>query len=117
MTEKKLNLKKMLSLSLSAVLVVLLALYIWQNRHDMAQLLQLDAGTVALMFLFGLGGCVMNCVYHRIILSTFKVQLDGEVKLEAVCGDCRDSATIRRVDRPNPAYKLGKNSGNGGNWT
>lgn len=74
--KRKLNLKKILSLSLSAILVVLLTLYIWQNRHDMAQLLKLDAGTVALMFLFGLGGCVMNCVYHRIILSTFKVELD-----------------------------------------
>ena len=48
---------------------------------------------------------------------TFKVPLNGEVKLEAVSGDCRDSAVIRHVDKPNPAYKLGKNGGNGGNWT
>ena len=48
---------------------------------------------------------------------TFKLPLNGEVKLEAVSGDCRDEATIRYVDQPNPAYKLGKDGGNGGNWT
>ncbi len=48
---------------------------------------------------------------------TFRLPLNGEVKLEAVAGDCRDSASIRYVDKPNPTYKLGKDSGNGGNWT
>ena len=48
---------------------------------------------------------------------TFRIPLDGEVKLEAISGDCRDSAVIRYVDQPNPAYKLGKDGGNGGNWT
>jgi len=48
---------------------------------------------------------------------TFKVPLDGVVKLEAVSGECRDSATIRYADKPNPAYKLGKDGGDGGNWT
>ncbi len=72
----KSNLKKALSVALSAILIVLLALYIIQNRQDMARLLQLDGGTVALLLLFGLCACVMNCIYHRIILSTFNVQLD-----------------------------------------
>ena len=48
---------------------------------------------------------------------TFQVPLDGEVRLEAVAGGCRDEATIRYVSKPNPAYKLGKDGGNGGNWT
>ena len=48
---------------------------------------------------------------------TFRIPLNGEVKLEAVAGGCRDEATIRYVDKPNPAYKLGKDGGNGGNWT
>ncbi len=48
---------------------------------------------------------------------TFRVPLSGEVQLEAVSGSCRDSAVIRYADKPNPAYRLGKNSGNGGNWT
>ena len=48
---------------------------------------------------------------------TFRVPLEGEVKLEAVSGELRDSATIRYVEKPNPAYTLGKDGGNGGNWT
>ena len=48
---------------------------------------------------------------------TFKVPLNGEVKLEAVAGECRDEAAIRYVSTPNPAYKLKKGDGNGGNWT
>ena len=48
---------------------------------------------------------------------TFKVPLNGEVKLEAVAGDCRDEAAIRYVSKPNPSYKLKKGDGNGGNWT
>ncbi len=47
----------------------------------------------------------------------FRVPLNGEVKLEAVAGDLRDEGTIRYVDKPNPKYKLGKDGGNGGNWT
>ncbi len=50
-------------------------------------------------------------------IFTFRIPLTGEVKLEAVSGSLRDSAVIRRVNKPNPAYKLGKDSGNGGNWT
>ena len=48
---------------------------------------------------------------------TFKIPLNGEVKLEAVAGECRDEAAIRYVTKPNPSYKLGKDGGNGGNWT
>ena len=47
---------------------------------------------------------------------TFDVPLQGEVHLEAVAGDCTDTAMIRRVDKLNPAYKLRKGDGNGGNW-
>lgn len=69
------NWKKLLTMGLFALLIVLLAWYVWQNRADMAQLLTLDGGTIALLFVFALGGCIMNCVYHRIILSTFRVPL------------------------------------------
>lgn len=48
---------------------------------------------------------------------TFRVPLDGEVTLEAVAGACHDTAKIRHTDRPDPAYRLGKDGGNGGNWT
>ncbi len=47
----------------------------------------------------------------------FRIPLHGEVQLEVVSGDLRDSGTIRYVEKPNPAYKLGKDGGNGGNWT
>ena len=69
------NWKKLLTMGLFALLIVLLAWYVWQNRADMAKLLSLDGGTIALLFVFALGGCIMNCVYHRIILSTFRVPL------------------------------------------
>ena len=48
---------------------------------------------------------------------TFKVHNLGEMKLEAVSGELRDSAVIRHVNKPNMAYKLPKDGGNGGNWT
>jgi len=73
--KRKPNWKKTITMGLFVLLIALLGWYVWQNREDMAQLLSLDAGTVALMLLFALGGCVMNCVYHRIILSPFKVPL------------------------------------------
>ena len=47
----------------------------------------------------------------------FIVPLDGEVLLEAKAGEYTDSASIRRVAKPNPAYKLRRGEGNGGNWT
>ena len=50
-------------------------------------------------------------------IFTFRLPLTGKVKLEAVAGTCRDEISIRYVSEPNPAYKLGKNGGNGGNWT
>ena len=48
---------------------------------------------------------------------TFKVHNLGEMKLEAVSGELRDSAVIRHVNKPNMSYKLPKDGGNGGNWT
>ena len=49
-------------------------------------------------------------------IFTFRVPLSGEVDLEVAAGNCSDKAVIRRVDRPNPAYKLDKNDGKGENW-
>ena len=36
----------------------------------------------------------------------FDVPNEGETRLEAVAGECRDCTLIRRVDKPNPAYIL-----------
>lgn len=50
-------------------------------------------------------------------IFNFTVALTGEVKLEAVAGNCNDTSTIRYVDKPNPSYKLKKGDGKGENWT
>ncbi|MBQ3183589.1 MAG: glycoside hydrolase family 2 protein [Clostridia bacterium] len=47
----------------------------------------------------------------------FSVPLEGEIKLEAVSGEHRDSALIRHADKPDPSYKLKKGDGKGENWT
>ena len=46
----------------------------------------------------------------------FRVKLDGEVKVQAVAGDCIDEAAFRKVSTPNPAYKLGKKKSTSANW-
>jgi beta-galactosidase len=48
---------------------------------------------------------------------TFRIPLEGEVKLTAICGEYSDEIVIRRVKRPNPSYRLSKKVANGGNWT
>lgn len=47
---------------------------------------------------------------------TFKVELNGETKLKAVAGDCTDTAKLRYVSEPNPAYKLQKSNSTSANW-
>lgn len=37
---------------------------------------------------------------------TFEVKNVGETKLVAKAGDCEDSATIKKVDEPNPDYHM-----------
>ena len=49
-------------------------------------------------------------------IFTFQIPLEGEVKLDAVAGDCRDSCSIRRVAAPNPAYQLRKGMNKSQNW-
>ncbi len=46
----------------------------------------------------------------------FKVPLENSVELKAVAGDRSDQCIIRRVDTPNPAYKLRGKSSNSANW-
>ena len=47
----------------------------------------------------------------------FRVRLEKENNLRAVAGAFEDTATIRKVDKPNSAYKLNKKSSNSANWT
>ena len=46
----------------------------------------------------------------------FQVPLEGTVELEAEAGRFTDRCLIRRVDTPNPAYKLQGKSSNSANW-
>ena len=46
----------------------------------------------------------------------FPITVAGEMKITAVSGEHRDEIAIRKVDKPNPAYKLGKDAGNAGDW-
>ena len=48
---------------------------------------------------------------------TFRVPLEGTVKVEAVAGKCRDKAAFTHVDTPNPDYKLKKSKNQqASNW-
>lgn len=47
---------------------------------------------------------------------TFQVPLEGTVELKAVSGTLTDQCAIRRVEQPNPAYKLQGKSSNSANW-
>ena len=46
----------------------------------------------------------------------FRVPLNGEVEVKAVAGDCIDTASFRKVDAPNPSYKLVKTKSKSANW-
>ena len=49
-------------------------------------------------------------------IFTFSLPLTGEVALEARAGGLTDSAALRRVDTPNPAYRLQKSKSKSANW-
>ena len=53
---------------------------------------------------------------NEVELEAVAVVGDGDGECTAVAEDCRDRAVIRRVDRPNPAYRLRLNEGKGENW-
>ena len=65
--------------------------------------------------LFANGKQVAKLIGDKVF--TFRVPLSGEVKLEAVSGDCRDEATLRFSPSPNPSYSIRADKAGGGNWT
>lgn len=65
----------MVSLVLFVALALALALYVWHNRQDMQRLLALTWQQVALLLLLALGGCMVNCLYHLVILRTYPISL------------------------------------------
>ena len=49
-------------------------------------------------------------------IFTFQLPISGEHTLDAVAGDLKDTSIVRKVDTPNPAYKLSAKSSNSANW-
>ncbi len=47
----------------------------------------------------------------------FRIPWDGKTEIKAVAGDVSDTAVFQKVTKPNPAYRLGKKTAGGGNWT
>jgi len=73
---RKPDLKKLISSVLFVVLIALLAWYLYANRADLAQLLTLSPAVVVRMLVLALCACVMNAVYHKLILDTYRLPLD-----------------------------------------
>lgn len=72
----KQKLKKVLSVGLFLVLIALLAAYLYRNREELLSLLTFDAATVFWILILALGACVANCVYHKLILDTYRIPLN-----------------------------------------
>ncbi len=47
----------------------------------------------------------------------FRIPWDGKTEIKAVAGDVSDTAVFQKITKPNPAYRLGKKTAGGGNWT
>ena len=47
---------------------------------------------------------------------TFRVPLSSTVEVRATAGECIDTAIFRKVDAPNPSYKLVKTKSKSANW-
>lgn len=73
---QKHNARALVSSLLFLAMLSLLGAYLYKNRADLARLLTLNAPTISAMLLLALGACVMNCVYHKLILDTYGLPLD-----------------------------------------
>lgn len=82
---RKPNWKTLLSTTLFIVLAGLLAAYVYAHWNEMKSLLALSPGTVALLLGLGLLSCLMNCIYHLVILRTFPLRLSLTDWMGVVC--------------------------------
>ncbi len=60
------------------------------------------------------GECIARVSGSRVF--TFRLPLQGELKIQAVAGECTDEAVFRKVDIPNPSYRLKKGKSKSANW-
>lgn len=69
------RLKQLLSGVLFAALVCALGVYLYRNRAELSRLIALSLKTVCLMLALALPACVMNALYHKLILDTYHLPL------------------------------------------
>lgn len=48
-------------------------------------------------------------------IFTFRLPITGEHRLEAAAGEWKDTSVVRKTDKPNPSYRLGR-QGKSANW-
>lgn len=81
----RLNWKNVLSTALFLVMLGLLSWYIYHHRVEMAKLLALSPSTIAALLGLGLMSCVLNSLYHLLILNTFRLKLSLTDWMGVVC--------------------------------
>lgn len=72
---RRLDWKAILSTALFALMVILLAAYLYHNREELLSLLTLDARAVVWLLVASLCGCLFNCLYHRALLRGLGMSL------------------------------------------
>ena len=74
---KKGFVRKTLSVLLFVLLIGLLCWYVWKNKSDFEQLLHIAPKYMTWIMTCALGACFMNCLYHKIILNSYRLTLDA----------------------------------------
>ena len=77
--------KNIVSTALFLILLGLLAWYVYTHWNEMSKLLLLSPQTVATLLGLGLASCVINCLYHLLILKTFNLKLSLTDWMGVVC--------------------------------
>ncbi len=83
--QKKPDLKRLISIGLFAVLLGLLVWYVISNWDDMKKLLELTPAQAAALVGLAAVGCVINGLYHRVLLSNYDLRLSLTDWLGVVC--------------------------------
>ena len=71
----KMKLKQIASIVLFLTLIVALAFYLYENRNDFKELFKLDTSLIGWILFFAFCGCMMNALYHKWLLDTYKLPL------------------------------------------
>lgn len=75
-TSGRMKLRTILSTALFVIMLGLLVWYVWKNRVDMQKLLSLSPQTIFLLLALAVLGASINCVYHLVLLQTYRLKLD-----------------------------------------